>query len=406
MEAGQQFNMKIKKIIFIYNVPVSNKIIEDFYFNELLKGGFLIEYWDVSQIFLSKILNQDKLDFDYIMKFNSIKDFEIEVLKQVKEETLFNPLLAYNNMLSFRVFRILTKHKCITSFIARGALPGPGSELKNAFKLIILNNFFTVVNKTISYLKNKVLYVLKKLSFVKHYDYVFCSGKNGIVTVGVGYNIDNLNSKLVQINSFDYDRFIENKTDLKINHKYCVFLDEYLPFHPDWSLLNFKTVDPNEYYNTMNSFFNMIEKNGLKVIIAAHPKSDYQINPFEGRQVFKFKTNELVKNSHFTMAHMSSSINYSILNNKKVLFLITDAYKKIYKNTAYRTSQYFSSTLGEQLINCNDYSYIDISNTNIDQNSYLKYKYDYLTSKESESLKSSDILINFLKGIKAKKLAF
>ena len=156
MEAGQQFNMKIKKIIFIYNVPISNKIIEDFYFNELLKGGFLIEYWDISQIFFPKILNQDKLDFNYIKKFNSIKDFEIEVLKQVKEETLFNPLLAYNNMLSLRLFRILTKHKCLTSFIAKGALPGPRSELKNAFKLIISNNFFTVVNKTVSYLKNKI----------------------------------------------------------------------------------------------------------------------------------------------------------------------------------------------------------------------------------------------------------
>ena len=404
MEVGHPFNMKIKKIIFIYNVPISDKIIEDFYFNELLKGGFLIEYWDVSKIFFSKTLNQDKLKHNYIKKFKSIKDFKIEVSKQLKEETLFNPLLTYNNILSLRLFRILTKYKCQTSFIAKGALPGPSSELKNAFKLIISNNFFTVVNKTITYLKNKILYVLKKLSFVKHYDFIFCSGKNGIVNLGVGYKIDNLNSKLVQINSSDYDKFIENKSDLKINHKYCVFLDEYLPFHPDWSLLNFKTVDPIEYYNTMNSFFNMIENNGLKVIIAAHPKSDYKINPFEGREIYKYKTNELVKNSAFTMAHMSSSINYSILHNKKVLLLITDAYKKIYKNTAYRTSQYFSSALGEQLINCNDYGYIDISNTNIDQNLYLKYKYDYLTSKESESLKSSDLIINFLKGTKTKLL--
>ena len=392
--------MRIKKIIFINNVPISNKIIEDFYFNELLKGGFLLEYWDVSQIFFPKILNQDKLDCNYVRKFNSIKDFEVEVLKQVKDETLFNPLLAYNNMLSLRLFRILTKHKSITSFIARGSLPGPISELKNVFRFIISNNLFTVVNKIISYLKNKILYILKKLSFVKHYDYVFSSGKSGITTIGVGSNIDKLNSKLVQINSFDYDKFIEDKSDLKINHKYCVFLDEYLPFHPDWSLLNFKTVDPIEYYNTMNSFFNMIEKNGLKVIIGAHPKSDYQINPFEGRQIFKYKTNELVKNSYLTMAHMSSSINYSILHNKKVLLLITDAYKKIYKNTAYQTSQYFSSALGEQLINCNDYNDIDLSNLDIDQSLYLKYKYDYLTSKESEFFKSSDILINFLKGIK------
>ena len=42
----------------------------------------------------------------------------------------------------------------------------------------------------------------------------------------------------------------------------------------------------------MNSFFNMIENNGLKVIIAAHPKSDYKINPFEGREIYKYKTNE------------------------------------------------------------------------------------------------------------------
>ena len=48
-------------------------------------------------------MQMEQLDFNYIKKFNSIKDFEIGVLKQVKEETLFNPLLAYNNILSFIV---------------------------------------------------------------------------------------------------------------------------------------------------------------------------------------------------------------------------------------------------------------------------------------------------------------
>lgn len=403
MVVGQPFKMKIKKIIFIYNLPISNKIIEDFYFNEFLKEGFIIEYWDVSQIFPQKLLNQEKLDLDYLIKFDSIRDFEIEVLKQVKEETLFNPLISYHNITTLSLLRILTKQKCITSFIARGALPGPKPELINYIKLISKNNFFTILNKTISFLINKILYVLKKLSFVRHYDYVFCSGKNGIFTTGVGSSIDELNSKIVQINSPDYDKFIENKSAPKINHKYCVFLDEYLPFHPDWSLLNFKTVDPDEYYNTMNSFFNMIEKkNGIKIIIAAHPKSEYQINPFEGRQIFKNRTNELVKNSQFTMAHMSTSISYSILHKKKVFLLITDAYKKIYKNTAYRTSQYFSSALGERLINCNDYSCQDISDTNFDQNLYLKFKYDYLTSKDSESSKSIDLIVSFLNDIKKK----
>ena len=54
--------------------------------------------------------------------------------------------------------------------------------------------------------------------------------------------------------------------------------------------------------------------------------------------------------------------------------------------------------VGDERI-CNDYSDIYLSNLDIDQSLYLKYKYDYLTSKESEFFKSSDILINFLKGI-------
>ena len=81
---------------------------------------------------------------------------------------------------------------------------------------------------------------------------------------------------MYNINYFDYDDFLSTKFSQRIiPEKYCVFHDEYLPHHPDFSMLGINTVDEKLYYKDLNIFFNLIEETyKVKVVIAAHPKAE------------------------------------------------------------------------------------------------------------------------------------
>lgn len=376
--------------------PLIRKYYEDFYFDEIINNGFHLQYWDLSSIYYSDLQIPDAIEDDYIFKINSIKEFERKVCEEKSDKTLFVSQMTYEWSV-LKIFRVLSKYNCITTVLSRGALPIPERSVSNFLKK---NNIKEIFDKIYKYTKSKVPYFLKKIGYIKPYTFIFTAGYKGIGGIGVGYDMDLKYSKIIQLNSFDYDKFLEinNKEYSPISNKYCVFLDEYLPYHPDWDILNYGKVDPVEYYRTMNVFFEKIEvRFGVRVIIATHPKADYKTNPYDNRELHKYDTARLVKDAEFTMAHMSSSINFAVLFKKKVLLLITEEYKNVYKNSSYLMSQSFANSLNETLINCNQDFPENIDISKIDYDKYQKYKYNFLTSFESESKKSSKIIIDFLK---------
>lgn len=384
------------KVIFIMTHPLIRKYYEDFYFDEIINNGFHLQYWDLSSIYYSDLQIPDAIEDDYIFKINSIKEFERKVCEEKSDKTLFVSQMTYEWSV-LKIFRVLSKYNCITTVLSRGALPIPERSVSNFLKK---NNIKEIFDKIYKYTKSKVPYFLKKIGYIKPYTFIFTAGYKGIGGIGVGYDMDLKYSKIIQLNSFDYDKFLEinNKEYSPISNKYCVFLDEYLPYHPDWDILNYGKVDPVEYYRTMNVFFEKIEvRFGVRVIIATHPKADYKTNPYDNRELHKYDTARLVKDAEFTMAHMSSSINFAVLFKKKVLLLITEEYKNVYKNSSYLMSQSFANSLNETLINCNQDFPENIDISKIDYDKYQKYKYNFLTSFESESKKSSKIIIDFLK---------
>lgn len=376
--------------------PLTKKYQEDFYFSDILKNGIQVQFWDLSSIYFAHLQISDAIEEQYIFKINSIKEFDTKVRVERSDRTLFISQMTYEWSV-LKIFRVLTKYNCKTAVLSRGALPIPKRSVTNFIKK---NNYKEICNKIYKYSKTRVPVILKKIGYIKPYNFVFTAGSKGIGGLGVGYEMEIKCARIIQLNSFDYDKFFEINKEKSLfkEYKYCVFLDEYLPFHPDWDILDFGKVDPQEYYRTMNIFFNKIEKRfDVKVVIAAHPKADYKINPFGNREVYKYETARLVKDAEFTMAHMSSSINFAVLFKKKVLLLTTNDYENVYKNSCYLMSQSFAESLNEKIINCNQNFPINIDISMIDYDKYEKYKYNFLTSLESENKKSSKILIDFIK---------
>ena len=155
--------------------------------------------------------------------------------------------------------------------------------------------------------------------------------------------------------------------------------------------LGIKPKGEEEYLFSLNSFFKIIETQyNIKVIIAAHPKSNYNELSFDGREVVKYRTCELVKDSEFVVLHSSAAVSYAILFKKAVLFTYTEPYKKCFN--MYSSLVYLSKFLEAPVINLDKENFT--FQLNINEEQYEKYKYTYLCSTTSEVLSNSEILLN------------
>ena len=380
----------ITKVVYIGYQPLTEKVKNDFYFVIVLENGFELEYWDLSYIYFPNIL-KDNLFEDYIFKINTYTELERIIALQNKEKCIYVLHITFEYRV-IKLYKLLTQYNCKTSFFARGALPICGDispitlKIKKGLNPKLLLNF----------VKNKYAMYLKESGKIKFYDLVFNVGELGYLSIGSGSQIDKFNSKFVNINATDFDTFFDNVTvEKSIEKKYCLFLDEYLPHHPDFILLGIETVPADIYYSTLNDFFNIIEeKYNLEVVIAAHPKAlEYKNqNPFNGRDIFFNETARLTKFSEFTLTHLSTSQSFSVLNNKVILSLTSDCLKNVMPQYN-RFISYMSDVLGSSFVNIDHFLINELNVSNTDTLKYNDYKYKYLTSAISEKENSSNIFI-------------
>jgi hypothetical protein len=102
----------------------------------------------------------------------------------------------------------------------------------------------SVLKKIFSYVKSIKFTLMIKSGRIKKYDIVFLGGTFGWQGIGRISKKNINNSEIVKVNSDDYDNYLEVKnTKTETSKKYILFLDEYLPFHPDTQLFKIKNVN-------------------------------------------------------------------------------------------------------------------------------------------------------------------
>jgi hypothetical protein len=386
----------ISKVIYIGYQPLTEKVKEDFYFQELINKKIQVEYWDLSDIYFKNILESKLIDKN-IIKISSISMVEDLLKKNNLNTTIFHLTITFEFRV-IKLFRLLTKYKCNTSFFARGVLPTSDTNSKLTGLFLKVVKVFNLKLLTV-YIKNKYAFFLKKLGKIGYYNLVFKAGKDGLKAIGVGSQIELKKSKIIDVNSFDFEKFKSAKGAINtIKRNYCVYLDEYLPFHPDFKLFNMPTVEPDEFFESLNIFFKKIEiKYNVEVVIAAHPKAEkyVEINFFQGRKVLFNNTAELTKHAEFVLFHCSTSIGFALLNGKSIISLNMNCIEKSMPNF-YKQINNFSRVLDSNLININNFLIEKLDLPSPNHNKYEKYIYTYLTSRGSENIKSSEIFINTL----------
>jgi len=364
--------------------------------DEVAKIGVEVEYWDISSLFFKNNFNQeDSSALVNTRKFQSYNDLKGALSAESDlADTLFISLMTFEGRIG-KLYRMLSKFNCKLAVFAKDTLPLPPPNADSMTKRIGRVN----LAKLKSFFETKIVKWQKRIGKIKQYDILFMGGNTGWHAVG---NIDYsevAQAEIVKVNSSDYDRFLlARDAEPLLTGDYILFLDEYLPLHPDASLFGIDNITAEEYYPELCNYFKRVELQfGMPVVIAAHPKAlQYKEEDFfDGRKIYFGKSAELSKYASFVLAHDSTSISYPIAFGKRLHFITS---KNIEKgiNSVHRCVVYFASFLG---CNCQWFDRdepIELVKE-VPEEDYKTYKYDFQTWVETENKLSSEIFVNFFK---------
>ncbi|MBW7989187.1 MAG: hypothetical protein FVQ84_04115 [Planctomycetes bacterium] len=376
-------NGSIKKVIYISHAQLSEKIVRDWYIDDLRLKGMNVEFWDLTHLLFDKLIEANTIHTDYLFTIRTYDEIEKRLRYPENKDATYIILVNYYGRV-VRLYRLLSRYNCKLFFMAWGAFP---YRTKPNWQKTI-HGLFDPLKLTERVLGKAKAFLYKKLKLIKPFDVVF----------GAGYAIlknfpDAL--KVVPTNLPDYDQYVKAKTKTTnlVDGRYIVFIDAYGPLHPDLKIKGFGIADANRYFLSLNRFLNLLEKRfGMKVVIAAHPQSDYDNDTFQGRKIYSGRTEELVRDAEIVISHYSTSISYAVLNEKPAIFIYTDDMKRPYKDSLAMKIHDFANYLDAKIYNIDEMSrcdQIDVSDINLE--CYEKYKYNYLTTRESEHTTALEI---------------
>ena len=386
--------MRFKKVVFVSYMPLTEITYSNFYFEEAIQNNVQVNYLDLTALFFPDVITSNDFHFDGTVKINSYKELKNYLKDQEKKNTLYVSIMTFEWRI-FKLFRMLTKYAA--NFAVFGAGVFPNRTINNPARII---HFVKSINfeKIKFHVTNKLIYFFKKSGFIKSYDYIFMAGEYGYWGLGIGCDIDYGKAEIINVNTVDYDKFLLQKNlQSGINEKYIVFLDQYLPYHPDASYIKMKRVEPEPYFKELNAFFDRIElEKGLEIIIAAHPKAERykEINPYNNRAVFFNQSNDLVKDAALVLTHASTAICFPICYHKKLFLLVSDYLNEVLPHF-FVVAKSISEACGARIIAIDKNDDIVIKE-DIDLEKYNDFRYKYLTSKKSENQFSQDIFVNFI----------
>jgi len=350
-----------------------------------IEKGLEVFIWDFTSYFhpnvVEKYTPHDYLELKNYIIIQNKNDFEVAWKNIYKTDFVFNVLSITIN--SLFVLKNLNYHKISYLILILGLLP--------SFKATIFERIVYKVKSLPKYYKKH-----SKREFEKYYKPQFAV-VGGLIAEKKAEKIKGV--KLIRAHSLDYDLFIKssfvNNTSLKYPGKYAVFIDEFLPFHPDNLVRRRKPdVKAKDYYGDLNQFFKKVESQfGLTVVVAAHPRSNYHKteNPFRNFTCIHGDTVSLIKNSVFVMTHASTAISLAILYEKPLLFLASFKYSRILN----KTINNFANLFNTQPVFVNKYQ-MKIKYPSISRMTYDKYKTNYIINKESDELLTFEIIYKSL----------
>lgn len=204
---------------------------------------------------------------------------------------------------------------------------------------------------------------------------------------------------IVKAHAWDYDRYLEERNKNTHSRPIAVFLDVYLPFHPEWTSFKYDPmIKPDRYFQLLDGVFTAIEKElKLEVVIAAHPRSDYDRMPdyFKGRRRVKGETASLVRTASLVLTHCSTAVNFATLFHKPISFLMFAEADKTPIGTVIRA---MASMHGKKPIDIDKECAVDWrGELAVNEEAYDAYRRSYIKSDGSQDIPFWQILADRVK---------
>lgn len=378
---------KINKIIFITDQPFNQRYYDLFGIDIILNHGLEVEIWDITPCihkkFVDQLSNRDTIDFKDLRIFKEKSEI-VKAILSLNEGCLIN--CEEYSFRTFFIFRAISKRKIKYFVTATDSFPSP-YPVQNNFIVSIVSilkkgmalKFYEIIQHVL----NKILSKYYFLFGIAPVSIILMGGE---MSAGIPSCPENKTSMRLWTHLQDYDIYLKQQNELSDScKKGGVFLDQYYPFHPD--LLYQGSENPRfpaNYYPNLCNFFNILEKKmDTKIVIAAHPKSDYENLPdyFCGRTLIKGKTARLVRESSFVIAHDSTSINFAVLYYKPIVFVTMDEIQQQSsgKNLIGLFISSIATELGKKPINIDNLSEFDWDKEmQVNEEAYLRYRNLYI----------------------------
>lgn len=390
----------ITKVAFFTDTPFNLRDYERYGIGLLRDNGFEVEIWDftpaLNEQLHRRVQGNEATAFHNYFLFES-KRAAVEAINNLQQRMAIVFLLGYGAA-TCPIYRAVSqKVNLLYGFLFVNKLPDIMGDNRRSLSILYRRFANIALYKVIDYLFSKLHF---KAVGIRPADFVITAGND---TVPGGQPVD-ITTKRLSFHALDYDLYLDaKKEDIQgpEGNKTAVFLDEYLPFHPDFIRLGVDSyAGPEEYYPLLNEFFDYLEKTyGFQVVIAAHPRSRYEDHPdyFGGRSVLRGDTVKMVRGSSSVITHCSTSINFAILFEKPIIFVTSDKLQKTYEG-AYIDAM--AKALGKKSINLNRDIDIDIGGQlMVDGNAYRRYKNAYIKNEESEDLPFWQLFVKYLRAL-------
>lgn len=367
------------KLIFIDQEPLTPRRKKVFEIEALSADGFLIEFWDMSAYCFKNVVINNIINAEYVTKITTFEDYKRMVCEQNINDTIF----VFEGYLALIKPELNSFAKSLKALTVR-------YEINTTSKLPV-KGFCQKMGRLMNYSICEIIKRIREAVSFRINNSLYPS-YSFIISTGTIIPAD------IYINHSDYIQYLEMKNIPPLIHQpYIVFLDQFYPYHPDLQSHGVN-IEKNaeKFFHDINCYFAKLEEiYSMEVIIAAHPKANYNPMIFNNRKIIYGKSNLLVKDAEAVIAITSASISFAIMNNKPLALVVTNDILNTpeVRFDIVHYQYYLANLLGLEVVN--------ISNSNT--NSMLKikkvskpkrdnYLYSYLTSQGIENKYNIELL--------------
>lgn len=389
--------MKKIKVVITHPSQLFERWINYYCMDELAKE-FDLEYWDCSPIVTPSYVVKNPVKRSYLKIISSIEDFRTQISILSPKTVLISEVYQCAENYDFhkiqsKYFPNILHFNFYGNTINRIDLEDNNTDSE---RIIYKKSLKSLLYRSVMLKK-----IIKWLFHHKDSDFKKQQLNERCANLYKGsWEISCINETGKRINHPDFENYLNLKDSKKIiNNDYVVFIDTYYPFHSESFFFENTSQCIEEiakqYHTSMNNYFERIEKTlGIPVVIAAHPYADYnERNPFNGRDVFYYQTDKLIKDCKAVCMHGSNAYSYVALFNKPVNICINSAIRgTFFGNMAELCAQKFHMHLFDIDYSTSQYIYFEL----MDNNLRLRYINKYLGEIDNPQ-SNKQLIINYIK---------